>query len=900
MNSQITENSFLSLPIYQQKAKITEALRQDQIIVVESSTGSGKTTQLPLILLEQGLCDDGGIIGMTEPRRIAAVSVSSFIQMQLKKHPEFLESNGHENVDQIVGYKIRFEDTTSQNTRLKLMTDGILLQEFKQDPLLLKYSAIVIDEAHERSLNIDFILGLLREVCKTRKNLKLIISSATINTRTFSDFFFNCSVIKIEAPIYPIKSLFLPPPQRKKSSYDTRKKKQKYPTHPRERGNSFDKDVDVLVSHVVEIARKSVQNHEGDILIFLSGEKQIKNCIDQLEKLSCSSSLWVLPLYGRLDNSSQELVFKPAPSGKTKIIVATNIAETSITIDTIKVVIDSGRVKLNSFHHAKHISTLDEVPVSKAAALQRKGRSGRTGPGKCYHLYRREEFEAFEEFSKEEIYRTDLSEVVLRMAHQGIRDFEKFNFISSPKRHAIHSAVEILQELNALDEKHDITSIGVMMAEVPLLPIHARMLVEGIMKFPESLDHIIKVISFLSTPNPFLLPMGEESQARRAHRAFSVDNNDYLTYIKIFDSYVKAPYHEKEGFCESSYIDLQIMQEIYNVHDQLCSLVSHKGIPIGEKYDVVSIISAIARGLIFNICLLEQGNYYRNRVGEKIFIHPGSMLFECKEMPPILVAGELVQTSKKFARAASACKLEWIKNISEKTYVELEKTIKGRKGKRRKKKNAITLYPDITLEPSAKRERNTTDHVRIAKKKYTLHKINNKKMLSLTWKEALNLAGSLSKEEVRHYGRIRCQLQLKKKYLVNTIKLSSVPLFCNLYRKNAPVIDTILHSDFDKSVTGEQLYSVARLHSLVDTCMSLYHSKMKQRESNNVVVFCSLETGNNGYQYILPNSHFLTSLYNSMRSLEFLIEEQSDRKLLAKAQKSYSALRGTYQLLETL
>ena len=846
---------------------------------------------------------------MTEPRRIAAISVTQYIQQQLIETPSFLQSL-NESYKQIplssVGYKIRFEDTTDENTKIKIMTDGILLQELKKDTYLSQYSTIIIDEAHERNLNIDFILGLIKEVCTVRSSLKIIISSATINTALFSKFFFNCPIIKIEAPSYPIQTFFLPPSQ--KNNNKEKQKKKKHNKHiPRECMSSFEIDSDILINHIVTIVKQSIHKKEGDILIFLAGEKQIKNCIDELYKLPQSNTLSILPLYGRLDNRSQELVFKPVPKNNTKIIVATNIAETSITVDTIKVVIDSGRVKCNTYHHDKYITTLDEIAISKASALQRKGRSGRISPGICYQLYKKKEFETLEPFSKEEIHRTDLSEVILRMASQGIRNFEKFPFISPPQKQSIHASVSMLQELDALDEKQNITDIGTLMSEFSLIPIHARILVEGIQQYPHVLDAIIIITSFLSTAKPFLLPIGKEAQARRAHRLLSEQNNDFLTYINIFKLFIETPYNERELFCSQHYLDVQTMYEIYNVYTQISNQILDKGILIGTQHDKESIVCTVARGLIFNICILQTEHYYRNRRGEKIYIHPGSMLFEQKQLPALLVAGEIIQTSKKFAHSASECRLNWIQKLDPEIYQELQSILNTKKEKNKKnsfpQQKKSSRFVSVTQNNSILSQQKN-DTISIAKKIYTLQYINNKKILLLTWTEVKHIAKYIGTDELYRFGRTRCLISLKNAMYLHPIKLLNIPALYLLEKRLFPVLSTIpiAYMPPKNILDSESPKDMKIQNALIDSCMSFYIKEYispahaKKYISN--IFFCSLETGKNGSLYIDSNSHFLISLYSSMRSIELLIESQKNKKLIAKTEKIYSQLYATYRLLE--
>ncbi|HOV64792.1 MAG TPA: ATP-dependent RNA helicase, partial [Spirochaetia bacterium] len=534
---------YKDLPVYKQREKILNALKSSQVVVIESPTGSGKTTQLPVILYEAGYAD-GGMIGVTQPRRIAALSVSDFIAKQLNTP-----------MPGLVGYKMRFEDKTLAETKIKIMTDGILLQELKNDRLLTKYNVIIVDEAHERSLNIDFILGLLKGIIEVRPDFKVIISSATINAEVFSEYFDGCPVVHIDTVIYPVQVI-----------YDL-------PRDPKEEFAVQNKVADI-VERIIDEKRK------GDILVFLSGEQAIKDCINILDSLPCRKKLHILPLYGRLGKEEQERVFERAPRGKTKVVVATNIAETSVTIDGITAVIDSGLAKINNYNPRTFTSSLVEMPISKASCNQRKGRAGRTQPGTCYRLYDKRDFESRPMFTTEEIYRTDLSEVVLRMAELGITDYESFDFISTPGKAAIASAVQTLKLLDAIDDELKLSKIGKMMIEFPLLPRHARIIVEGILSYPDVLEELLIATSFISTNSPFILPPGEEMDARKAHHSFRDPLGDFLSYLKLYRAFVAS--EDKEKFALTYYLDIKAMEEIVNIKEQLEEIVSDMGIPVSH------------------------------------------------------------------------------------------------------------------------------------------------------------------------------------------------------------------------------------------------------------------------------------------------------------------------------
>ena len=611
------------LPVYRERERILEAVREHQAVIIESPTGSGKTTQIPIILRESGLIATG-VVGVTQPRRIAAVSVCDFIARQLGVQ-----------VPDVVGYKMRFEDRTSPATQIKIMTDGILLQEVKADPDLRSYAAIVVDEAHERSLNIDFVLGLLKQILIRRPEFRAIISSATINAEVFSEYFDECPIVRIDAPSYPVQLHYQPPPE----------------------GSGIEGVLDSIVSIV---GMQVDGEEEGDILIFLQGEQAIKDCVTRLLSSPFKRKLLMIPLYGRLGKEEQERVFVPTPEGKIKVVVATNIAETSVTIDGITAVIDSGFVKLNFYNHKTFTSSLIEVAASRASCNQRKGRAGRTRPGRCFRLYSSAEYETRPLFTTEEIYRTDLSEVVLRMAELGIRDFHEFDFLSPPSHRGIESAVDTLNMLDALEEDNSLTSVGVMMARFPLQPQHARIIVEAIHRYPDTLEETIIATAFLSTNSPFILPPGEEMEARRAHHRFRHPYGDFISYLLILRAYLKSK--NKSDFSRRNYFDDRSMAEIANVRLQLEEIVSEMGVPLLSGGDIKNYLSAISRGLIQFVCARSGRAVYRSLKAERIYIHPGSVMF--RENPDFIVAGEIVKTTRLFARSVSPLQAGWLAGVS--------------------------------------------------------------------------------------------------------------------------------------------------------------------------------------------------------------------------------------------
>lgn len=625
------------LPVYQHRQEILDGLKNNQVIIVESPTGSGKTTQLPIILHEARYTDSL-CVGITQPRRIATLSVCEFIKKQVDGDPDF------------VGYKMRFEDTTSFSTKIKVMTDGILLMELKADPLLKNYGVILVDEAHERSLNIDFILGLLKDVMKKRPDFKVIISSATINTKVFSEFFDHAPVISIDAKIYPIQVVYQPLEQEK---------------------------LDFQVEAITKIVMQQAKRKGGDILVFMSGEFDITNCVNSLFMADSDKLLEIYPLYGRLSKEEQESVFNETSKGKTKVVVSTNIAETSVTIDGITTVIDCGIAKINFYNQKDFTSSLVPLPTSRSSCEQRKGRAGRTAPGVCFRLYSEEDFKSRLVYGTEEILRTDLSEVVLRMSDLSIFDYEHFPFITRPKNSAIASAEQTLRFIGAIDDERHLTQVGSLMCKFPLLPRHSRVIVEALVHYPAVLEEVLIAISFVSCKTPFLLPAGEEELSRAAHKRFNnSEYGDFVSYLNIFKQYTANTSKEtRQKFCKRSYLDFQSMQEIVHVNEQLGEICGDLGFPLTHGGTIQEYLSCIASGLLQYICIKAKGNMYKSLTADQVFIHPGSAYF--KTLPQFIIAGEIVQTSRMYARSVSPLERSWLDAINPDIYKQLMGMTKG-------------------------------------------------------------------------------------------------------------------------------------------------------------------------------------------------------------------------------
>lgn len=831
--------NYKSLPVYEQKQVILDAIKDNQVIVVQSPTGSGKTTQIPVILHEAGY-SNSGIIAVTQPRRIAALSVSEFISKQLgTKYPG------------LVGYKMRFEDKTNSTTKIKIMTDGILLQEMKLDPHLSKYSVIMVDEAHERSLNIDFVLGLLKRVLADRHDFKVIVSSATMNAEAFSEYFGNCPIVNIDTITYPVQVIYDPP----KISATTIS----------EAGSEC--LIEKICSTVEKILSKKDDN--GGILIFLPGEKIIKDCLFRLDHSKFSRKIHTIPLYGRLAKEEQEKVFDNPPFGKKKVIVSTNIAETSVTISDITNVIDSGLSKLNFYNPRTFTSSLIETAVSKASCNQRKGRAGRTSPGTCYRLYSRKDFDTRPLYTTEEIFRTDLSEVVLRMAELGITDFMNFDFIAPPGKEGIIGAVDTLTMLGALDSDNSLSSIGKLMVLFPLEPRTSRIIVEAILKYPNVLEEAIIASSFLSTNSPFLLPQGEEVEARKAHHTFRNMQGDFVSYLNIFYAYKSS--ENKEKFCKKYYLDERVMAEIDNINEQLKDIVTNMNIPIlngGNKEDY---LCCIASGMIQFVCIRTGKEKYKNLTTDHICIHPGSVMF--KQDPVYFVAGEIVRTSRIYAMSVSPLTKNILNKISSDLVQKLENS---------KKSSAKSIEKQISIyEKTLQKKQKVTDEqkndenknsVNIGGTEFEIKIKKGSKIAILPFNKfisALKSEKDLNKMQIA--GKLKAKIIYENDFtLLNEEKLSQIINIASIFDLN-PLTKEKFNSKLN--INLEQKEFPKEITNAVKNILKITVAKQKSKEYGFICLF----TDGNGTYWNKVSRGFSTAINESLASLEKLIDEVDDR-----------------------
>ncbi|MDR2632905.1 MAG: ATP-dependent RNA helicase [Treponema sp.] len=817
--------NYLQLPVYEHKDLILRALEANQVVVVESPTGSGKTTQLPVILHDAGYSKNG-LIGVTQPRRIAAVSVSEFIARQLGCP-----------LPGIVGYKMRFEDKTDPSTVIKIMTDGILLQEMKLDPYLSKYGSLIVDEAHERSLNIDFILGLLKRVLEIRPEFKVMVSSATINAQVFSQYFGECPVVKIDAVTYPVTLIYDPPA-----------------VLPAPGAASAGKTVtDAILDKIDAIIERVIsEERAGDILVFLSGEKTIKDCMSRLLSSPLSSYLYLVPLYGRLGKEEQERVFEKAPSGKTKVVIATNIAETSVTIDGITTVIDSGLSKLNYYNPRTFTSSLVEGPVSKASANQRKGRAGRTQPGTAYRLYTRKDFESRPLFTTEEIYRTDLSEVVLRMADLGLTTFEEFDFIAPPNREGLIAAIETLNLLNALEKDRTLSQIGKLMTEFPLSPRQSRIIVEAILRYPQILPETLIAAAFLSTQSPYILPPGEETDARKAHHRFRDPGGDFVSYLKLYTAYQEA--RSKAQFCVKNYLDERAMAEISNVTVQLGEIVTGLKIPLLAKaphFPTEDYLCAVARGLIQFVCVREGRDMYRSLTADRILIHPGSVMFRMD--PQYIVAGEIVRTTRMYAMSVSP--------LSRKALEKISGTLFERLGAR----TSRSIAKEASPERLSKQVRDFSHSIKIGDEVFEIGTLKGKKMVSLPWERLVKVKAQLGTDPLSMWKGLQGAITLGGTYTL--LKGEKLELILSLAASLD--LEGVLEKQWPRK---ERFNSRENLPALLKTLPDLVKPAVWKANRKDLGFICLLTDGEGNYWFTCSRG-FHTSLNESLASVEALIDE---------------------------
>ena len=632
------------LPVSQRRSDILAALRTHQVVIIAGETGSGKTTQLPKMCLEAGFAERG-MIGCTQPRRVAAMSISRRVAEELGV------TWGRE-----VGCKMRFNDDTGRDTVLKFMTDGILLAEIQSDPLLRRYSAIILDEAHERSLNIDFLLGYLKGLLQRRRDLKLIVTSATIDTVAFSEAFGGAPIIEVSGRMFPVEVRYAPV-----ESFT----------------GEHEDDIGFIEAAARAVEDAFIESNDGDILVFMPTERDIRDTRDVLEG-NLGAGYEVLPLFGRMAGAEQQRVFSPGP--KRRVIIATNIAETSLTIPRIRYVIDTGLARMSRYNSRTRTKRLPIEAVSQSSANQRAGRAGRVRDGICVRLYSEEDFAKRPQFTQPEIQRANLAEVILRMKAFRLGEIETFPFLEPPQSAAIRGGYALLHELGALDDAEQLSPLGRELARLPVDPSLGRMLLEA--RVDNALPEVLVIAAGLSVPDPRERPESEKEKAAAAHRAFAVQHSDFLSLLRIWQA---MPNQEGKGsrnalrkFCRQNYLSFLRMTEWRDIHRQLCDAMSDEGdvrMPaLSGQMNEDGIHRSILSGLVGHIGVRDERNLYKSAGNRMVTIFPGSHLYERSakqkkegeksKQPPWIVAGEIVQTSQLFARNVARIDPLWIEKIA--------------------------------------------------------------------------------------------------------------------------------------------------------------------------------------------------------------------------------------------
>ncbi|GLF96531.1 ATP-dependent RNA helicase HrpA [Streptomyces yaizuensis] len=627
------------LPVSQRKDSILEAIRDHQVVIVAGETGSGKTTQIPKICLELGR-GVRGMIGHTQPRRIAARTVAERVAEELDTP-----------LGEAVGWKVRFTDQVNPDaTFVKLMTDGILLAEIQTDRELRAYDTIIIDEAHERSLNIDFLLGYLAQLLPKRPDLKVVITSATIDPERFSRHFGDAPIIEVSGRTYPVEVRYRP-------------------LLDEDEEESGDSDRDQITA-ICEAVEELQGEGKGDILVFLSGEREIRDTADALNKRNYRFTE-VLPLYARLSHAEQHRVFQPH-TGR-RIVLATNVAETSLTVPGIRYVIDPGTARISRYSHRTKVQRLPIERISQASANQRKGRCGRTSEGICIRLYSEEDFEARPEFTDAEILRTNLASVILQMTAAGLGDIEKFPFIDPPDHRNIRDGVQLLAELGAFDPaqkdpRKKLTPLGRQLAQLPVDPRLARMVVEADKN--GCVREVMVIAAALSIQDPRERPADKQTQADQQHARFKDETSDFLAFLNLW-RYVREQQRERGSssfrrMCKQEYLNYLRIREWQDIYAQLRQVTKTLGIHINEDDGPESGVHvSLLAGLLSHIGLKDTDakNEYLGARGAKFALFPGSALF--KKPPRLVMSAELVETSRLWARVNARIEPEWVEPLAQ-------------------------------------------------------------------------------------------------------------------------------------------------------------------------------------------------------------------------------------------
>ncbi|KAF4612238.1 hypothetical protein D9613_004210 [Agrocybe pediades] len=614
-----------SLPIYKLRDPLLKAIDEHQVLIVVGDTGSGKTTQMVQYLAEAGYADRGRI-GCTQPRRVAAMSVAKRVSEEVGCR-----------LGQEVGYTIRFEDCTSPETRIKYMTDGMLQRECLIDPLCSSYSVVMLDEAHERTIATDVLFGLLKKAVKRRPDLKLIVTSATLDAEKFSKYFFGCPIFTIPGRTYPVEILYTKEPES-----------------------------DYLDASLITVMQIHLSEPPGDILLFLTGQEEIDTACEILfERMKALGpkvpELIILPIYSALPSEVQSRVFEPTPPGARKVVIATNVAETSLTIPGIYYVIDPGFSKQNAYDPRLGMDSLVVMPISQAQARQRSGRAGRTGPGKCYRLYTEAAYRnEMLPNSIPDIQRTNLSTTILQLKAMGINDLLSFDFMDPPPTQTMLTALESLYALSALDDEGLLTRLGRKMADFPMEPPLAKMLIASVEL--QCSEEILSVVAMLSVQSVFYRPKEKQGQADSKKAKFHQPEGDHLTLLTVYNGWKNANF--SNPWCYENFIQARSMRRAQDVRKQLLGIMDrykHDILSAGRDYNLVR--KAICSGFFRNAAKKDPQEGYKTLVeGTPVYIHPSSALFN--RNPEWLVYHELVLTTREYCHNVTAVEPKWLVEVA--------------------------------------------------------------------------------------------------------------------------------------------------------------------------------------------------------------------------------------------
>lgn len=624
-----------SLPIYPFREEFIQAVHENQVLIIEGETGSGKTTQIPQYLHEAGFTADGKKIGCTQPRRVAAMSVAARVAQEMRV------KLGNE-----VGYAIRFEDCTSERTVIKYMTDGTLHREFLSEPDLQSYSVMIIDEAHERTLHTDILFGLVKDIARFRPDLKLLISSATLDAQKFSEFFDGAPIFRIPGRRFPVDIYYTKAPE-----------------------------ADYIDACVISVLQIHATQPLGDILVFLTGQEEIETCqeilTDRIRRLGSKvKELLILPVYANLPSDMQAKIFEPTPPGARKVVLATNIAETSLTIDNIIYVIDPGFAKQNHFNSRTGMESLMVVPISKASANQRAGRAGRVAAGKCFRLYTAWSYKhELEDNTIPEIQRINLGNAVLMLKALGINDLVHFDFLDPPPHETLVLALEQLYALGALNHHGELTKLGRRMAEFPVDPMMAKMILAS-EKYKCS-EEIVTIAAMLSVNGAiFYRPKDKIIHADTARKNFNHNCGDHLSLLNVYNQWKDSDYSTQ--WCYENFIQYRSMKRARDVREQLVGLMQRVEIEmVSNVTETVDIRKAITAGYFYHISRLSKGGNYKTvKHNQSVTIHPNSALFE--DLPRWVLYHELVFTTKEFMRQVIEIESKWLLEVAPHYYKQKE------------------------------------------------------------------------------------------------------------------------------------------------------------------------------------------------------------------------------------